>query len=325
MQSVIDAQILNDFFGGKPILVNTFEEQEKFNQWKEFKDFIKVNSDLVIVDSGVLNPDIYKLLTDGRGEAKLSRSEKKINTHGGTIKGDFDPATFFCLLEPAEDKRKKLRSSNGYLIAFEDDYYKNWCQLSFHKKNTLIAVDRGNAESFKSWDDLAEIVLPFTDVILCDPFILSDISLIQSNLLILWEKLDSLTPVKYNFLIITHEGTPKKDIKKEFERLNEFRIRKNLKGNLSLVFTTSADKEHDRNLFMNYLRLKSGDSFNFFDSKKSIITKGTEIDIYPSADPQKEKATSSILKRVTDIIKNASEEKVLSSNKGKIINRLLVD
>lgn len=168
-------------------------------------------------------------------------------------------------------------------------------------------------------------MLPFTDVIISDSFILSDVSLIQSNLFSIWEKLDSLTPIKYNILIVTHEGNPKMDIKKEFDKINEFRIKKNLKGNLSLVFTSFVDKEHDRNIFMNYIRVKSGDSFNYFNSKQNIITKGTEIDIYPCADPQKEKATMGILKRVTDIIKNSSEEKRLSSYGGKIFNRLLVD
>lgn len=37
--------------------------------------------------------------------------------------------------------------------------------------------------------------------------------------------------------------------------------------------------EHDRTLFTNYLRLKSGDSFNYFSSSGSKITNGREMDI----------------------------------------------
>ena len=325
MQTVIDSHILNDFFGSKPSEINTDKDIEKFEEWTQFREFIKSKSDLVITNYKELTPSIWQLMTAGRGETTLLKEEKRTNTHGGLISHDYSPATFFCLVEPADKKRKRIRTKNGYLIAFENDYYNKWIDLSFKKKNTLLPVDKNNVNSFKSWNDFDSILLPFTDVIISDSYILSDISLIQSNLLTLWEKLDSLTPVRYNFLIVTHEGNPRMDIKKEYDKLNEFRIRKKLKANLSLVFTTNIDKEHDRNIFMNYIRLKSGDSFNFFDSKQRIVSKGTEIDIYSCSDPQKEKATLSILKRVSDIIKNTSEDKILSNNAGNVINRLLID
>jgi len=323
MRTVIDSHILNDFFANKPSEIINDEDIENLVAWTQFREFIKAKTNLVIADYTELNTDVWKLLTYGRGDTEISNIDKRINTHGGSISGDFEPATFFCLLEPTIEKRKRIRSKNGYHIAFEDDYYFKWIELSFKNKQTLIPVAKNNADSLKSWNDFDHFILPFTDIIISDSFILSDVSLIQSNLFNLWETLDSLTPVKYNFLIVTHEGNPRMDIKKEFDKLNDFRIKKNLKANLSLVFTSFIDKEHDRNIFMNYIRLKSGDSFNYFDSKQKIITKGTEIDIYPCTDPQKEKATISILRRVSDIVKNASDDNSLSSHGGKIINRLL--
>lgn len=325
MQSVIDSHILNDFFANRPTESITDEDLEKLVEWKQFREFIKAESDLVIADYNALNPEIFKLLTDGRGETKKPRAEKKINTHGGIISGDYSPSTFFCLVEPLVKNREKIKTNNGYLVGFEDDYISKWTELSFRCRSTLIPIDKNNPDSLKSWDDFGLFLLPFTDVIICDAFILSDVSLIKSNLLELWKRLDSFNPVKYNLLIVTNEGNPKMDIKKEFDKLNEYRIDNNLKANLSLVFSSYIDKEHDRNIFMNYIRVKSGDSFNYFNSALKIITKGTEIDIYPCSDPQKEKATLSILKRVTNMIKNSSEEKSLSSYEGKIFNRLLID
>ena len=66
-------------------------------------------------------------------------------------------------------------------------------------------------------------------------------------------------------------------------------------------------KEHDRGIFTNFLRLKSGDSFNFLNSQGEVIT-NTEIDIYPLTNHMLNKVNKITLESIERKI-NKSEEK----------------
>ncbi len=134
-------------------------------------------------------------------------------------------------------------------------------------------------DGFSSWARLGEYLTPFTDVVIVDGYIFSDSSLVPSNLEQIIVELDKATPVKFNLTILSFagEGIKKIDGQTEYDNLQALKQRLNLKCDIELIFTPREMKEHDRHIITNYIRIKSGDSFNYFNSKGEVITKGTEI------------------------------------------------
>lgn len=320
MLSVIDSEIINDFFCSKP----ADDESTEFEDWLAYRKFIKSKTDLSVTESSNLNPQILKLLTDGRGDTKVELKERPINLHKDIIHYDCKPETFFCFNISDNDHIERIRKKNGYLVGSKKDYLSKYSTLILKDVQNPISVDSTQTDSLKSWDDLKNIILPFTDLIICDSYILADNSLVGSNLLRLWRILDSVNPVRYNFMIITYEGRNiKLNAKDEFKKINEFGKFNNLKGNVGLIITSSKiDKEHDRNIIMNYIRVKSGDSFNFFKLNGELNIK-TELDLYSCSYPEKEKATKKIINRISKIALKARDNKGIVQSCGNMDNRLL--
>ena len=138
------------------------------------------------------------------------------------------------------------------------------------------------ADSFKKWTDLEAFSLPLTDLVIVDPYVLNSIDDCNINLIPYLASLVSSTRSRINIIIYTN----KKDclnyedveplIKKEVKRVT------GVKPNFTLV-TYSEQRgvpsrgEHDRTILMNYKRIKSGDTFNYFEPDGSIKTKGREL------------------------------------------------
>ena len=69
------------------------------------------------------------------------------------------------------------------------------------------------------------------------------------------------------------------------------------------------DDEHDRFIFSNYLRIKSGDSFIYFNSIREKITNSSTVDYYSLANRSYFAATNKLLKKISGIV-----EEVLSTS-----------
>ena len=82
------------------------------------------------------------------------------------------------------------------------------------------------------------------------------------------------------------------------EKLKELKVN----CNLSVVMAPQAIKEHDRGIFTNYLRIKSGDSFIYFDKNGKYKTKGTDIDFHSLTSADKFNASEAALKNLAHIL-----------------------
>ncbi len=320
MLSVIEAGILNDFFYRKP----DDDESDDHLEWLLFKKFIKSETDLMITSSNDLDPHISKMMTDGRGETIIEPSDKPLNLVKGKIKYKCRPETFFCLYDLSEDEIRDIRQQNGYLIGSRSDYYKQWRALKLKHTRKIHPVTNSEPVGLKSWNDLNDFLLPFTDLIICDAYVLAKANLIEHNLIRLLEVLDRMNPVKYNFLLVSFEGRDKKrllDIDVEYTRLLTFIEEKKLKCDIGLILTpVGINKKHDRNIFMNYLRLNSGGSLNYFRSDGSINIE-TEISVLSSANPDEAYSTDVILRSLSRLVIKARAGKI--SSRGNLNNNLL--
>ncbi|MDN3594650.1 hypothetical protein [Zunongwangia endophytica] len=138
------------------------------------------------------------------------------------------------------------------------------------------------SNSFQKWSDLEPFSLPLTDILIVDPYVLCSQADCHNNLLPFLKSLVKCTKAKIDIVIYTNK-----------EKCIDYNIIapvlkttvKNITGtNPNLTIVTYTDRrgvpsrgEHDRTILMNYKRIKSGDTFNYFKSDGSIQTKGREL------------------------------------------------
>ena len=323
MNTFIDSNILSDFFKNQPQKIPFGNETENL-KWNSFWNFLKKETDLYIDNSQKINNNhkiFFNALTTGRGETKIVATEKPFSgAYKNKIKSK-SPYSFFCIDEVNEQEQKKYTSKNGYLIGFVNDYMEKWEKLSLQKGANISVTKNPSGKSLKSWNQLGDYLLPFTDVILIDNFIFSDQKLIGTNFEKILIELDKATPVIYNLTIVTLEGAPNKKIIGEdiFKQITDIKVRHKLKCKIGLVLTQYFEKEHDRVILTNYLRIKPGSSFNFFDSygKMKASTK-TDIQFYSIVNEVGRDSWRDTLHSVSDIInfyeKSKSREKLIFGN-----------
>lgn len=326
MHTIIDSSVLKDFFSTQPQQV-PYGNDDDITCWNTFWKFIKSETDLSIQNhdetGNYNNPyfQFYTKLTSGRGNTKLAFG-KFVKPYKNEFRVD-DPHTFYCIDEEDLNEQTKYRRKNGLLIAFKNDYKKNWSDLKLLKKRKSLPVRKNvSSEILKGWEGIRKYILPFTDLLITDNYILSDESLIPSNLEKLLTILDQQTPTNYNLTLFSFEGRERLKLARAVEILKDIKVRNKLKANISLILT-NRKFEHDRGIFMNYLRIKPGDSFNLFDSSGNIITHGTDIDFCSMADPDDVNTTKAAFENLDQIISGIDNSRKESIIYGNLKNRLL--
>ncbi|MDX9881223.1 MAG: hypothetical protein RBS73_04095 [Prolixibacteraceae bacterium] len=319
LETILDSEIFIDFCKSRPT-PDPYGPEKEFDEHESFWKFLKFRTNLKLMLNGNFNGQIAEnrfitRLSSGRGEAKIDFLEKFNWPHKGILPGNTFPGSFFCLKQDDLSKKNQITSRNGMFFGFDDDYLQQWQKLSFSGKEHLTFHVRKELEGkmfLKGWDDLSQYILPFTDIIISDRFI-NDISVRDQNLLEFICFLDRQTPVSYNLLIITQKGD--KDFLNEFEKYLTDKIKENkLKAKLGIVLTR---REHDRCILMNYLKIESGDSFNYFNRDGRIITNGTELKLFPLCSPDNFYDTRVKLSVLKNIAENEKED-----IRGNLNNRL---
>lgn len=140
-----------------------------------------------------------------------------------------------------------------------------------------------SVRALKSWSDLNDKISPATDIIINDRYIFSSEELIEVNCCALLESLCHFASnVKINIVIFTLSVQDKSGQEPNWDDIKN-RIKKTIlnkvgeKPNVTIVKSRKSD--HDRIVFTNYNYIVSGDSFNYFDCKGSLITKGSDLTV----------------------------------------------
>ncbi len=326
MRAYLDGEVFSDFINRQPKQI-PFGTKEDQDCWNSFWQFCKEEADLYLCNPEKINMQHQVLLnhlTSGRGETKFITKQGYDFEYKQQVNKDIPDAAFF-LSEKNEQKRKRFEEYNGRLLAFQDNYYDKWKKFSLDDVETICPVRKESEQClFYGWEQLQDYLIPFSDVVLIDNYILSDPSLIPSNIEKILIELDAATPVSYPLTIITFEGKSRlEDRKKMYEQILACKKKHQLHFDLQLVFTTRRMKEHDRNVITNYLRIKSGDSFNYFDSKGNIVTKGTEIEFQSLAEWRVRNAVEAILCGVKGAIEMLCDQFYETHVFGENKNRLL--
>ncbi len=319
LTTTIDKEIYIDFCKSSPNK-DPFDYVKDDEDWLQLWKFLKSGTDLIVVSNEKYNGQnaedrFITRLASGRGESKIRFIPKFNLPHKSTFPKDTFPGSYFMLDINNEVTQKDLLSKNGFLFGFKNNYKETWDQLSISGNKFYafqIRREHEGERSLKKWDDLSPYILPFTDVIISDRYI-NDQTIRDQNLLKFLQIIDNKTTSSYNLLIVTQKGGKK--FLDEFENYLTDKIKElKLKAKLGIVLTS---KEHDRCILMNYLKIESGDSFNYFSKGDHIITNGTELKLFPLCDKDNFEDAKVKLSALKAIVENEQDDK-----RGNTNNRL---
>ncbi|RLD84398.1 MAG: hypothetical protein DRJ10_01280 [Bacteroidetes bacterium] len=323
LNTVLDYELFEDFFQNqpKPIPLGTEEENK---HWYSLWDFLKSKSDVTITNYKNQKNLFLTSLTTGRKGTRcnLSSHFRKPQENKFLVT---NPYSVYFLNEPSMVSKNNYKDKNGLLLGFKEDYFEKWLELGVVNKDKIIPVRKNKNCKFKSWSDLDEYILPFTDMVFVDNYIF-DFRVIEDNLIEIIKRFDNRNPVPFNLLFFSFIGNEgyELDIDLLEEKLIVLFLNNNIKCNLSIVLAPFWLKEHDRNIFTNYLRINSQDSFNYFKNDGTVRTKGTEIKFDSMAEPVNFNAAKVVLSSIKSKIKSIkgypNNGKYL---KGDLKNRLL--
>lgn len=143
-----------------------------------------------------------------------------------------------------------------------------------------VCYDIRNLECFSGWQKLDDDghVLPCTDIIITDRYLFKESDdIIQANLNTILRLFGQKKGAKINLVVVTKGEV---DIVWQKRRQELSRAMKyNKYSSVNITFVLSHECPHDRLIITNYRMFRSGDSFNYYDSKGNLKTKGDALDV----------------------------------------------
>ncbi len=163
---------------------------------------------------------------------------------------------------------------------FENVWIK-YSTRNLKEKNIYEQRITGDYFQNKKWSDLLTFKYPIHSIVIEDPYILESDYGIEFNLIPI---LDTILPIKQPEMAV-HISIYSNNDKDNFRENNQ----KKLINAIERVFTnyvleiylfrkSSIEKLHDRRIFTNYFRLKTGNSFTYFKNNNKVdISSSTEL------------------------------------------------
>ena len=280
----IDYNIFVHFIINQPRGV--IETTENFREtWYNLWKFIQSGSNLFIVNvpenyhhDSVITQHLSLLIENlSKSTINLFTNFKKPYKYTFNLDEDFQ--SIYFLNETNELERGKYLKNNSIPIGFKNNYLNVFSQLSLGGIKRSFTVRKHTEDKF-NWDILKNYFHFISDVVIVDNYLLDNKDMAVSNLHKIIDVFNSINSV-FNLTIISFVKDKEKKLQLSYEIENLRNAMKNrgVTCNLSLVLLNRDIKEHDRGIFTNYTRLKSGDSLNFLNSKGEILTK-TELDFF---------------------------------------------
>lgn len=188
-----------------------------------------------------------------------------------------------------------LIGSPGSEISMFNNLFLNQDEYKFEKKIKIKSPE------FSSWRYLESLSKPVSDIILIDPYILDDPSAIPSNILEYLKVMVNQSKCCVNIIIYTNN----KNVRVSYSEISTavrtaVRSVTGVSPSFTLVKVNDQSgvdsfAEHDRTIFTNYYRVYSGDTFNYFRSNGSKVTKGREIQYSSLADRENHKLAKTLI------------------------------
>lgn len=233
-------------------------------------------------------------MTDGVGSSNILWKEKLPQK----VQGSNDPLDGFTISQLSSvywlNPQKLFNKDGDNRLIFANIGKELDSLSSLLIKNFTKQIE---IKKMKSWDDIIPFISPCSDIILVDQYIFSSPEIYDFNIYSLLKTLSGLAhKCKLNVVVFT---TPYSMVENSYGKKIRIdhdwkKIIKEIKSrvfeateqeiNVTFVLSSNID-EHDRLLFTNYKGFFSGDTYNYFNSKGDVISKGRFLDIYSLLEP----------------------------------------
>ena len=241
----------------------------------------------------------YLWKTASSGGSKLTINENIISEFSSEKKfGEFLAPVYF--LGGDETNHLELRKTYGRAF-FSLAEYLNESAIVFEEHKFIVKKGDKPGNRLASWDNIREVMLPLSDIVIIDNYIIKEIEYDFVNILGLLNGLLDTEHVKHAIAvtIITADfKTQPKDIKPAIDKwLTRFNSKlasqlPKVKFKTGMAVLTQIDQNHDRAVITNYSWLNSGNSFSYF-SDKGKTKKDTILQVVPLFSSNKKMSESS--------------------------------
>lgn len=260
-------------------------------------------------------------LSQGVGDKKIIFQEDKFPTRGlkSNSHRDFNIEQLLSLYFINDENIEALSNKDELLIANIGEERELLQRIFLNNVDYKFERKLRIGSDFKSWEDLEQFHSPLTDLIIVDNFILGDKSLFETNLKgLVKNSIKSGIRKKINIVIFykpDSEGVSFLELKNDLQTIVKEKCVES--PNITIVKHYA---EHDRTILKNFIRIYSGDSFNYFLSSGSKTTKGKEIHFSSIADRENYSLYLELLNDLQKIVDNADEKSIIGDKKSRFIN-----
>jgi len=265
--------------------------------------------------------NFIKLLSDGVGNKVIKYIPEKFP--GRNIKSnshrDFSVDELLSVYFINNDDLHKLKVRDDLLIADIGEEIEMF-QLLFLKNNDYKFEKKLRiGEEFNNWDVFKNFHTSHVDLIIVDNFILSDKSLITTNLNgIIENSLKDGCRKILNIILFVRSNEINVDFSDLKTSINQIVTKKYTdEPKLTIIKHYT---EHDRTILRNMLRVYSGDTFNYFLSNGTKNTKGKEVHFTSIADKENYRLYLETLADLQKIIDGAISANILGDKKSRFLN-----
>ncbi|KXX70092.1 hypothetical protein [Flammeovirga sp. SJP92] len=283
---------LTDFFRKRPSLEDQLDDMDWSKSWMDFYSFLNKQADLRLdVDPTQLsmmsktNPYIKKMLKNASSGGSSLRCEKEAFDQLEEVSQRTMPQTMFFLDKSnreCEDFEKKygLITLNPNRIQSKAGFMFNWSLYN-------VTKDRGAVKRFEKWSQLERFRHPHNSMVIIDNYLLKDLGEMEENLI---PMLDALLPEELEVTFqLTLISVDLRDKPLSMKKYIEWELNKKLNRPYQIevcVIKTESNKNHDRNIFTNYLWMHSGHSFTYL--RRQQVSKNTNLMLFPIFYQQKD-------------------------------------
>lgn len=230
-----------------------------------------------------------------------------------------------------ENISEKLRSSNQNLIGDVGEEISTLEQLILNTYDESLHEQRSiSSDDFSNWNKVSKYIRPFNSMVIIDRYMFTgsstggNLGLFEYNLKIilgLFFKNCNCQP-RLVFIFQIKTTGPSRDMGPNSKELTTKIVKaiksmnKNCKKpEIALIYVSNTiDDEHDRNIITNYLRIKGGDTFVYYNSANEIITNSSDLDVYSLGNLQYRSNAEKLKAKLNGII-----SEVRSSNSDRIV------
>lgn len=262
-----------------------------------------------------------KLLSDGVGDKvikyipeKFPARDIKSNSHK-----DFSIDELLSVYFINNSDLKKLKEKDDLLIADIGEEIGMFKTLFLKNGDYKFELKLRIGEEFSSWKIFKNFQTSHTDIIIVDNYILTDKSLIPTNLngIIDNSLVDNCRKI-LNIVIF---------VKGDQMNIDYTELKTSISVLVKAKYVESPNVtiikhyvEHDRTILRNLLRIYSGDTFNYFLANGNKITRGKEIHFSSIADKENYKLYKNTLSDLQAIVNNAVAGNIIGDKKSRFIN-----